>query len=68
MKTNKQMNNQAKQKQNKKPTAKSKKDKTEEQTKKQTKQKRVLLHYKLSAAERSVTGRAICLIISCCGF
>ena len=24
-----------------------------------------LLHYKLSAAERTVTGRAICLIISC---
>ena len=29
---------------------------------------RCLLHYKLSAAERTVTGRAICLIISCCGF
>ena len=27
-----------------------------------------MLHYKLSAAERTVTRRAICLIISCCGF
>ena len=27
-----------------------------------------MLHYKLSAAERTVKRRAICLIISCCGF
>ena len=27
-----------------------------------------VLHYKLSAGERTVTRRAICLIISCCGF